>query len=101
MWGAPLLYNDTVSPDMEPHPLVNRIEMKGGFLTCCELNFRDNPRLDEIGSDDILNVDTVLQTLAAINHVYCRKRGLDPEERLPLAIHRESRIQDRGSSQSP
>jgi len=34
---------------------------------------------------DMINVDLVLTTLAAINHVYCKKTGQSPEERLSIA----------------
>lgn len=44
------------------------------------------------GAPDIINLDLVLSTLAAINHVYCKELGFDPTERFKLA-----RISHKGS----
>ena len=34
------------------------------------------------GAKTIINLELILNTLAAINHVYCKEHGFDPTERL-------------------
>ena len=85
LWGSPLFYNDANNEDGKLSAPKNRIERNDGILTCCSLNFKGNPNLDELAQSDALNVEIVLQTLAAINHVYCKQNDLDPTERLLLA----------------
>jgi hypothetical protein len=55
-----------------------------GTLTCCDLNFGEDLKLQDLHIGDAINVETVIKTLAAINHVYCKENGFDPEERTPL-----------------
>jgi len=70
-------------------PVVCRLwglpQLSENSLTCCEKNFRSGCRLDELPASDIVDMETVLKTLAAINHVYCTSRGLDPEARLLIS----------------
>lgn len=54
-------------------------------ITCCEKNFTDGISLSDLSSGDAINQETVLAILAAINHVYCKNLGLDPDERIELA----------------
>lgn len=72
----------------EARPLVCRLfglpQLCDGATRCCELNFSGDEGLADLPSSDVLNLETVLSTLAAINHVYCRAAGLSPEERLPI-----------------
>lgn len=72
----------------EARPLVCRLfglpQLCDGATRCCELNFSGDEGLVDLPSSDVINLDTVLSTLAAINHVYCRAAGLSPEERLPI-----------------
>lgn len=72
----------------EARPLVCRLfglpQLCDGATRCCEMNFTGDEGLADLPSSDVVNLDTVLSTLAAINHVYCREAGLDPEERLPI-----------------
>ena len=55
-----------------------------GTITCCDLNFRDGFKLEDLSIGDAINVETVIRTLAAVNHVYCKENGFGPEERTPL-----------------
>lgn len=54
-----------------------------GDVNCCEKNFADS--IKGLIKPDIINGDVILKTLAAINHVYCRQRGLDPEKRFAMS----------------
>ncbi len=87
LWGAPLLFpsdidrNDNTSLH---HANETRLDSDDATLTCCRLNFTEPPTLAQLLPSDLINVETVLTTLAAINHVYCRKKGFDPNERLAL-----------------
>lgn len=72
----------------EARPVVCRLwglpQLSAGALTCCDKNFRNDTRAEDLSAADVVDMDTVLKTLAAINHVYCKERGLDPTERLIL-----------------
>lgn len=69
-WGM----RDSISSDAET-----------GTLTCCDLNFQGDLKLEDLPIADAVNVETVITTLAAINHVYCKERGLDPSARVTLS----------------
>ncbi len=84
LWGSPLFYNDAESGGGELSAPSSKVERDDGVLTCCSLNFIKNPELSELPKPDLLNVEVVLQTLSAINHLYCKQNDLDPTERLPL-----------------
>ena len=56
-----------------------------GSISCCDNNFREPPEPGNLAAPDVIDLDTTLTALAAINHVYCAAHGLDPAERLPLA----------------
>ena len=85
LWGAPILFG----PGEEPLPNVDeiskRITSDKGVLTCCNKNYTEDSSLKKIKADDIINLDLVLSTLAAINHVYCKELGFDPTERFKLS----------------
>jgi hypothetical protein len=84
LWGSPMLFRteDAARGFLERL----KIEMsEGGFLTCCNKNFCKGTKLEDLPETDMIDVEKVLTTLSAINHVYCKERGLDPEERLNLA----------------
>ncbi|MFH0799405.1 MAG: YkgJ family cysteine cluster protein [Pseudomonadota bacterium] len=88
LWGAPLAFSagpeafSVHAPGAER--LLRMARNDEGSITCCDNNFRSDIALDELVFSDIINVETVLNTLAAVNHVYCKEKGLDPEERLAL-----------------
>lgn len=87
LWGAPLMIPAGREGEwgMRDHTSAER---ERGTLTCCDLNFQENLKLEELPIEDAINVETAIRTLAAINHVYCEERGLDPEARIDLpAIH--------------
>jgi hypothetical protein len=83
LWGAPLMIPAGREPEwgIRDHTSDPR---ERGTLTCCDLNFRKDLNLQDLQIGDAINVETVIRTLAAINHVYCKENGLDPEERTPL-----------------
>ena len=83
LWGAPLMIPAGCEGEwgIRDHRL-HKTDI--GTLTCCDLNFEKGPQLDELPPSDAINVETVIKLLAAINHVYCRGAGLDPEQRTPL-----------------
>jgi uncharacterized protein len=84
LWGLPIFIPKGHSAEWAGMAPTSDDDRTEGTLTCCELNFTSNPRLEELPLADALNAETVLTALAAINHVYCTERGLDPTERLPL-----------------
>jgi hypothetical protein len=55
-----------------------------GMLTCCDLNFREGLKLEDLPIEDAVNTETAIGLLAAVNHLYCKENGLDPTERLSL-----------------
>ena len=83
LWGAPL----AIPAGLESEWGIRDHETSktdAGTLTCCDLNFQGDLKLEDLPIADAINVETVIRTLAAINHVYCKENGLDPEERIPL-----------------
>ncbi len=84
LWGAPLMIPAGREGEWG---LLDRISAgrDGSTLTCCDLNFRQGLTLEELPAADAVNVETAVRALAAINHVYCRARGRDPEERISLS----------------
>jgi len=84
LWGAPLM----IPPGREAEWGIRDHTSNartGGTLTCCDLNFQGELKLEGLPIGDALNVETAVQLLAAVNHVYCKESGLDPEERIALA----------------
>jgi Fe-S-cluster containining protein len=83
IWGLPFTVKKETAQDL---PQCKSAKIEGGdkIALCCDLNFNKGTSLEGLPAEDILNADTVLTTLAAINHVYCRKLGLDPSERTRL-----------------
>lgn len=83
LWGAPLMIPAGRESEwgIRDHASDTR---KGGTLTCCDLNFQGDLKLQDLQIGDAINVETVIKLLAAINHVYCREKGFDPEERTSL-----------------
>ncbi len=88
LWGLPLFIPEGKISEWTSNAISRSVWAKGsraeGTLTCCELNFIAAPALEVLPLADAINVETVIQTLAAINHVYCKGHGIDPAERLPL-----------------
>jgi len=84
LWGAPLMIPAGREGEwgLRSHISAGR---DGGILTCCDLNFRQGPGLDELPAADAVGVETAVRALAAINHVYCKAHGHDPEERISLS----------------
>ena len=56
-----------------------------GTLICCDQNFARGRSLEELSLADAINSQTVIQALAAINHVYCKKQDLDPTARYAIS----------------
>ncbi|MBN1282776.1 MAG: YkgJ family cysteine cluster protein [Proteobacteria bacterium] len=84
LWGAPLLI--PAGREAEWGIRASSSAPSGrGTIVSCDLNFTGSPSLAELAKKDILNVETALTALAAINHLYCRAVGADPEERTPLS----------------
>lgn len=86
LWGVPQLYKHAIESraGIVIHDRVD-INMKGrGILTCCGKNFTERNGLETLHDEDIINIDTVLTTLAAINHVYCKEIHANPNDRIPL-----------------
>lgn len=69
VWGTPLYYNEQ---DMD--------------ITCCDLNFAHEIKIEDLELNEFLNMQLVNKTLAAINHVYCKAKMLDPKERKSLTF---------------
>jgi hypothetical protein len=91
MWGLPLLINsdDANSDDAADAAAIDRTGLGSTVkhspektLMSCELNFVGT--LETLPKEDILNAWLVRTTLAAINHVYCKKTSQDPFVRLEL-----------------
>lgn len=89
LWGAPLLFRQGAAAT---EPLVReagqplrQTQTPGGLITCCPKNYRDETPFGKLATADTVNMEIVLSALAAINHVYCRKRGSDPTLRLAIA----------------
>lgn len=85
LWGAPILFGPGEDPLPNADEISKRITSDKGVLTCCNRNFTGDSSLKQIKAEDIINLDLVLSTLAAINHVYCKERGFDPTERFKLS----------------
>ncbi len=93
LWGLPQLLSECHCEPAEggrgnpreSEGLLRYPRNDTNVLTCCEQNFVQGVSLSELPPSDTINQQTVLTTLAAINHVYCWAIGTDPEERLPLA----------------
>ncbi len=88
LWGLPLFIPEGKISEWTSSTIDRSVLAKGagaeGTLTCCELNFTSAPALEALPLSDAVNVELVIQTLAAINHVYCKGKGLDPAERLSI-----------------
>ncbi len=86
LWGAPLLFpaDDEAARTALANAVERSVAFEGRPLTCCHLNFVDTD-LATLPTEDLVNVNTILTTLAAINHLFCREQGFDPIERVPLA----------------
>ncbi|MFH1830616.1 MAG: YkgJ family cysteine cluster protein [Pseudomonadota bacterium] len=85
LWGAPILFGPQEDPLPNVDEISNRITSDKGVLTCCNKNFTKDSSLKKIKAEYIINLDLVLSTLAAINHVYCKELGFDPTERFKLS----------------
>lgn len=85
LWGAPILFGPGEDPLPNANEISKRITADKGVLTCCNKNFTEDSALEKIKTEDIINLDLVLTTLAAINHVYCKELGFDPTERFKLS----------------
>lgn len=84
LWGLPILIPSGSEEEWGLRGRTAAPADTGGSVICCDLNFTSPPALADLPQGALISARTVVTTLAAINHVYCRKRGLDPEERLPL-----------------
>ena len=84
LWGLPIFIPAGRVAEWTGAAPSTEQQCPEGTLTCCELNFTASPTLEALPLADALNAETVIQTLAAINHVYCKDHGLDPTERLSL-----------------
>jgi hypothetical protein len=84
LWGLPIFIPAGRAAEWTGAAPSTEEQRAEGTLTCCELNFTENPRLEDLPLADAINAETVIQTLAAINHVYCKECGLDPAERRTL-----------------
>ncbi len=84
LWGLPILIPSGSEAEWGLRGHATAAAGSGGTLICCDLNFTGPPALADLPPTAPISARTVVTTLAAINHVYCRERGLDPEERLPL-----------------
>ncbi len=85
LWGSPLLFKNEDGSLNRTGEFVHSTGREGKTLTSCSLNFKSEPALDELPTSDIVNVETVMLQLSAINHVYCKEHSLDPEERISIA----------------
>jgi Fe-S-cluster containining protein len=85
LWGAPILFGPGEYPLPNADEISKRITSDKGVLTCCNKNFTEDSSLKKTKAEDIINLDLVLSTLAAINHVYCKELGFDPTERFKLS----------------
>ncbi|MFA4974862.1 MAG: YkgJ family cysteine cluster protein [bacterium] len=83
LWGAALLIPKGREGEWGLRP-SSTAHASEGAITCCSLNFREGVKLSELPSSDLINAETAVSTLAAINHVYCKAMGLDPTERLAV-----------------
>jgi len=83
IWGAPLLIPAGSESDwaIRDHTVSGE---KEGLVISCDLNFTGIELIEELPDTELLNTKTAITALAAVNHVYCRENGLDPEERIPL-----------------
>jgi hypothetical protein len=84
MWGAPLLIPAGSEAEWGIRPASNATA-GDGVITCCDLNFRGETPLEKLSLSDAMSAATVVTTLAAINHVYCRAINADPTERFALS----------------
>jgi len=88
LWGLPLFIPEGKISEWTSSAIDRSVRAKEsgaeGTLTCCELNFTAAPALEDLPLADAVNYEIVIQTLAAINHVYCKGEGIDPAERLSL-----------------
>lgn len=88
LWGMPLLFradDETEIAARSGQQPIHRAPTASGALACCSKNFTEPGALETIGAISIVNMDITLNTLAAINHVYCRAIGADPTQRFALA----------------
>lgn len=92
LWGAPLLFASDEANILRAKSRSNACsrpcsnsKVGQGTLSVCKKNFIKSPAIEELGSKDIIFMDRVLETLAAINHVYCKKTGFDPVERFKIS----------------
>lgn len=84
LWGAPLMIPKGREGEWGIRDNATRTR-DTGTLICCDLNFRDNLRFEDLPQADALSVDIAVTTLAAINHVYCTENGFDAAERIALS----------------
>ncbi|KAB2926899.1 MAG: YkgJ family cysteine cluster protein [Leptonema illini] len=66
--GLPLAYVDEILEQIE--------------VSACPLNFPEDAELDH---DELFFMDAFNERLAALNLLYCRRHGLDPDVRIALA----------------
>ena len=85
LWGTPLLFGPGEDFLPDANEISKKITSDEGVLTCCNKNFTGDNSLKKLEAVDIINLDLVLSTLAAINHVYCKERDFDPTERFKLS----------------
>ncbi len=83
LWGAPLLIPKGREGEWGLRP-SSTAHASEGAITCCSLNFQEDAELAKLPPVDIINAETAVSTLAAINHVYCKTLGFDPMERLTI-----------------
>ncbi len=84
LWGVPLVIPRGREEEWGIRDHLSSTSGRG-TLTCCDLNFKDDLKLEALPIDDAINVNTAVTLLAAVNHVYCNERGLDQDERVELS----------------
>lgn len=85
LWGLPILIPAGSEAEWGLRGHATAAVDSGGSVICCDLNFTGTPALADLPQTAPISARTVITTLAAVNHVYCKEKGLDPEERLPLS----------------
>ncbi len=84
LWGTPLMIPVGHEHEWGIHSRASSQSAKG-TLICCDQNFARGRSLEELSLADAINSQTVIQALAAINHVYCKKQDLDPTARYAIS----------------
>jgi len=84
LWGTPLMITAGREAEWGMRASSCAPSSKGTII-CCDENFAGRLGIEDLTLADAINSETVIGTLAAVNHVYCIERNLDPTQRSPIS----------------